>query len=420
MAVVEPLPTISSLSTNSVTYGVTSDSSITIYGTNFVLGSRITVGGLTGVTVSGSTASASTPFVYVTSGLLKFWWPNTALATGAHTVQVINPIAAGGLGVNLVNGFTVVPPQPTISAVTASSVTYGVTASSQVTISGSNFVVGATITVGSLSGATVSGSSATAGVPYVRSTSGQLKFWWPNTALAPGAYTVTVTNPAAAGELSVSLANGFTVVAPQPTILAPNPTSVTYGVTASRAITIDGTNFVTGATVAIGSLTGNTVNGSAATAGVPFVHVTASRVSVWWPNTALAPGAYTVTVTNPAAAGGLGASLTNGFTVVAPQPTITSVATSPVTYEVTTSRSITISGTNFVLGSTITVGSLSGTTVSGSSATVSVPYVYTTSGQVKFWWPNTSLPVDLYDVTVTNPAAAGGLSTTLTDGFDVQ
>jgi CTP:molybdopterin cytidylyltransferase MocA len=322
--------------------------------------------------------------------------------------------------VNLVNGFTVVTPQPTVTNVTANSVTYGVTSNQQVTIYGTNFVLGSTITVGSLSGTTVSGSQATAGVPYVYVTSGQLKLWWPNTSLAPGAYTVTVTNPTAAGGLSASLSNGFTVVAPQPTISVVTASSVTYGVTASSQVTISGTNFVLGSTITVGSLSGATVSGSNATAGVPYVLISSGQVRFWWPNTALAPGAYTVTVTNPTAAGGLSASLSNGFTVVAPQPTITSVTMSPVTYGVTTSRSITIFGTNFVLGSTITVGSLSGTTVSGSNATVSVPYVFATSGQVKFWWPNTSLPVDLYDVTVTNPASAGGLSTTLTDGFDVQ
>jgi hypothetical protein len=138
----------------------------------------------------------------------------------------------------------VVTPQPTVTNVTANSVTYGVTSNQQVTIYGTNFVLGSTITVGSLSGTTVSGSQATAGVPYVYVTSGQLKLWWPNTSLAPGAYTVTVTNPTAAGGLSASLSNGFTVVAPQPTISVVTASSVTYGVTASSQVTISGTNFV--------------------------------------------------------------------------------------------------------------------------------------------------------------------------------
>jgi hypothetical protein len=59
-------------------------------------------------------------------------------------------------------------------------------------------------------------------------------------------------------------------------------------------------------------------------------------------------------------------------------------------------------------------------TVAGSSATSTVKFVYYTSGQVKFWWGNTSLPAGSYDVIVTDPAASGGLSATLVGGFVVQ
>jgi hypothetical protein len=79
-----PQPTVTSTSPNPVPYGITPNSQINIYGSNFVVGATITVGTLTGTTVAGSTASATTPFVHVSSGQLKFWWPNASLPTTVH------------------------------------------------------------------------------------------------------------------------------------------------------------------------------------------------------------------------------------------------------------------------------------------------------------------------------------------------
>ena len=99
------------------------------------------------------------------------------------------------------------------------------------------------------------------------------------------------------------------VAAPQPTVGALSPATVTYGVTPSQAVRISGTNFVLGATITVGTLTGTTVLGTP-TETVRFVYESSTRVWFWWDTAALAPGtspgtSYTVTVTNPAEAGGL-------------------------------------------------------------------------------------------------------------------
>jgi hypothetical protein len=73
-----------------------------------------------------------------------------------------------------------------------------------------------------------------------------------------------------------------------------------------------------------------------------------------------------------------------------------------------------------VPGATITVGSLTLTTVTGSTATATVRFVYVTSGILRFWWPSTALPAGSYTVTVTNPTAAGGGTGSLAGGFVVQ
>lgn len=413
-------PTVTAVAPSPVTYGVSPSQSITVFGTNFLLGSTITVGSLSGSTVAGSVASAATPFVLVNSAQVKFWWPNTSLSPGPFDVQVTNPVAAGGLSATLAGGFVVSAPQPTVTSVAPTPVTYGITPNSSITVNGTNFVVGATITVGSLSGPTVLGSVASAATPYVFVNQNTVRFWWPNNSLSPGPYSVVVANPAEAGGLSGTLVSGFTVNAPVPTITAATPPSVTYGITPSSSVTILGSNFVLGATITVGSLSGPTVSGSSATVGVPYVFTSSGNVKFWWPNTALAPGAYAVQVENPVAAGGQSATLAGAFTVVAPQPTVTSVAPTPLTYGISPSISVTVFGTNFLVGSTITVGSLSGTTVTGSVASAGVPFVIVNSTQVKFWWPNTSLAPGSYAVTVTNPAAAGSLGATLAGGFAVN
>jgi hypothetical protein len=419
--VTSPQPTVTNLSPATVAYGITSSASVTVYGSNFVLGSRITIGPLTGVTVSGSTATAGVPFVYTTSGQLKFYWGNTALPPAVYSVQVENPAAAGGLSATLASAFTVTAPQPTVSLVSPSPQTYGVSSSASITINGTNFVVGSTVTVGTLSGATVAGSTATSGVPFVLATNSQIKFYWANQSLAPGSYAVTVANPTPAGGLSVTVANSFVVTAPQPVVDPSSVYSAAWGVLSDRAINVYGSGFVVGATLTVGSLSGQVVAGNSATSGVQFVLLTSGRLQFWWSNTSMPVGSYTVSVMNPAAAGGLSASAPNTFIVAAPQPLIFAPITpSPVTYGVTTSRAVTVNGTNFALGSTVTVGSLTGQTVTGSAATAGVPFVFVTGGRVSFWWNTTSLPVGTYDVVVTNPVAGGGLTTTLVGGFVVQ
>ncbi len=418
--VTAPQPTITNLSPAQGTYGITSSTSITVFGSNFVLGASITIGSLSGTTVAGSVASAATPFVFVSASQVKFYWANTSLAPNVYSIQVTNPAAAGALSATLASAFTVVAPQPSVTSLSPVSVTYGVSASSSVTVYGSNFILGATITVGSLTGPTVAGSVASAATPFVYVSNSQLKFYWPNTSLSPGSYAVSVVNTAAAGGLASSLADGFVVAAPQPAVSSASPTSVTYGVTSSQSVTISGSNFVLGATITVGSLSGPTVSGSIASAATPFVYVSNSQLKFYWPNSSLPVGSYTVTVTNPAASGGLSANLAGGFVVLAAQPTISSVSPTPVTRGVTSSRSISVNGSSFVLGATITVGTLSGTTVAGTTATAATPFVYVSSGRVAFYWNNLSLPVGSYSVDVVNPPVSGGLATSLANGFVVQ
>ena len=58
-----------------------------------------------GATVTGTIASAGTPFVFVNSGQLKVYWDNTSLAPGSYTVQVSG--VGGGTGEALIEIYEV-------------------------------------------------------------------------------------------------------------------------------------------------------------------------------------------------------------------------------------------------------------------------------------------------------------------------
>ncbi|MEW6681719.1 MAG: FG-GAP-like repeat-containing protein [Nitrospirota bacterium] len=429
---VAPQPNVASVSPSSVNYAITSSTSVSISGANFLAGAVVTVGDLTGTTVPGTTATSTNPFVFVNSGLLRFYWPNTSLPPGQYTVQVTNPVAAGGATGTLTNGFTVNAPQPNVVSVSPNTAIYGVTPSTALSISGTNFVLGATITIGSVSGTTVQGTTATASNPFVWVNTTTLRFYWSNTSQPSGSYSVTVQNPTAAGGQSGTLANGFVISDATATITSVSPATVTYAISPSQSVSIIGSNFVLGAGIAIQGaggtwyLAGGTVQGSTASASTPFVYVNSGLLRFWWPNTSLPAGTYDVLVSNPAAAGGQISTLTGGFQVLAPTPAPVATSPSLVTYGVSASQQVSITGSNFVLGAGIAVGNnggtwyLNGGTVQGSNASVSTPFVFVNSGLLRFWWPNNSLPPGTYDILVYNPAAAGGQSTLLPNAFQVS
>ena len=223
---------------------------------------------------------------------------------------------------------------PTVTNVSPNSgSTAGGTA---VTITGTNFVAGATVTFGSAAATNVvvvSGTQITATTP----------------AGSAGAVTVTVTVSGQSG----SLASAYTyVVTPTVSSVSPN-TGTTAGGT---PVTINGSNFAAGATVTFG-----------ATAATNVVVVSATQITANTP--AHAAGAVSVTVT----VSGQSGSLTNGFTYVA-QPTVSSV--SPNTGTTAGGTAVTITGTNFAAGATVTFGSVAATNVvvvSGTQITATTP-----------------------------------------------
>ena len=308
-------PTVSSVSPNN---GPTSGgTAVTITGANFASGATVTFGGTpaTNVVVANSTTiTATTP----------------AGSAGAVTVTV----TVSGQSGSLTSGFTYVV-IPTVSSVAPNN---GPTAGgTPVTITGTNFSAGATVTFG---------AAAAINVVVVNSTT--------ITATTPSGSAGTVAVTVTVNSQSGSLTNGFTYVVP-PTVSSVSPNSgSTLGGT---LVTITGTNFVAGATVTFGG-----------TAATNVVIVNSTTITATTPAHAI--GAVTVTVINP---GALVGSLANGYTYVV-VPTVTSV--SPNNGPAAGNTAVTITGTNFASGATVTFGSNAATNVvvvSGTQITATTP-----------------------------------------------
>ena len=255
---------------------------------------------------------------------------------------------------------------PAVSSVSPNSgSTAGGTA---VTITGTNFAAGATVTFG---------GTATTNVIAVNSTT--------ITATTPagsaGAVTVTVTVSGQSG----SLTSGFTYVtslAGSPTVAGVSPNS---GSTAGgTAVTITGTNFAAGATATFGG-----------TAATKAVVVSGTQITATTP--AGSAGAVTVTVT----VGGQTGSLANAFTYASPTSPPTVSGVSPNSGSTGGGTAVTIAGTNFAAGAAVTFGGTAATNVavvSGTEITAMTP-----AGSA-----------EAVTVTVTNPGAQSG---SLANGF---
>ena len=257
-------------------------------------------------------------------------------------------------------------PDPTVSAVSpAQGTTEGGTT---ITVTGSNFLVGATVSLG---------GNPASDVTIVNST------------------TITATTPAhAAGAVDVVVTNGdgkqgtlnggFTYQTPAPSVgqVSPATGSTSGGTTA----TIDGT-FLTGTT-------------SVTFDGTPATSFTVnSDTSVTATTPPHATGAVSVTVIR---SDGQQGTLADAFTYQVPPPAITQI--SPATGSTVGGTSVTVTGTDFQSGATLRIGGVAATSVVVVNATT----ITGTAG---------AHPSGTVDVVVTN---TDGQSATLPGGFTYQ
>jgi hypothetical protein len=283
-------------------------------------------------------------------------------APGQVPVIVNNPDGKSG---TLNNGYIYLGPTPSMSTVSPSS--GSVAGGTLITVTGSNFSPNATVTVGGTAATSVTVSSATQFTAVV-----------PAGTLGPA--DVEITN---VDLQSTTLTGGFTYQGAAPTVTSVSPS--TGPPAGGTLITITGTGFLSGASV--------TVGGVAAT-GITVVSATSITSS-----TPAGTGAASVTVTNIDAQSG---SLPSAFTYTGTGATVTSV--SPTLGPAAGGTLVTITGTNFASGATITFG---GTASSTTTFVNSTTYTAVTPA-------GTAGPAN---VEVTNPSASPG---TLVNGFPAR
>ena len=310
-----PAPTVTGISPASGT--TAGGTTVTITGTGFQSGATVKFGSAsaTNVVVGGSTSlTATTP------------------ANAASTVNVVvtNTDTQSG---TLAAAYTYTNSAPTVTGISPNS---GTTAGgTSVTITGTGFLSGASVTIG--------GAAAT-NIVVVGPTSITAK----TPAHAAGATDVVVTNT---DTQSGTLSNSFTfnVPNPAPTVTGISPTS---GTTAGgTAVSITGTGFLSGATVSVGG-----------TAATNVVVVGSTSITATTP--AHAAGAVNVVVTNTDAQAG---TLTNGYTYTNPAPTVTGI--SPNSGTTAGGTSVTITGTGFLSGASVTIGGAAATNIVVASST---------------------------------------------------
>ncbi len=363
-----PKPTVTTISPTS---GPASGGTpVTITGTGFLAGATVSLGGTaaTGVTVVSSTSITAT---------------TAAHAAGTVNVVVTNTDSQTG---TLTNGYTYGNPKPTVTTISPTS--GPASGGTPVTITGTGFLAGATVSLG--------GTAAT-GVTVVSSTS----ITATTAAHAAGTVNVVVTNT---DSQTGTLTSGYTYGNPKPTVTTISPTS--GPASGGTPVTITGTGFLAGATVSLG--------GTAAT-GVTVV----SSTSITATTAAHAAGTVNVVVTNTDSQTG---TLTSGYTYGNPKPTVTTI--SPTSGPASGGTPVTITGTGFLAGATVSLGGTAATGVTVvSSTSITATTAAHAAGTVNVVVTNTDSQTGTLTNGYTYNAATGGTiayvqskSATLTSG----
>jgi hypothetical protein len=349
-------PVVTSATPSSRPQGSTSQN-IVIAGSGFVSGSGVSFSG-TGITLNSTTfnnANQITVNITIAGGA----------SASARNITVTNPDAGTGVG----TGAFTVSALPTVVSTSPSSRPVGAT-SQNIGVTGTGFQSGAAAT---FSGTGITVNSTTFNSPTSLTVNVTIAV-----GATVGARNLTVLNPDTGSGVGAGV---FTVNA-LPSVTSTSPSSRGQNA-ANQNIVITGTGFQSGA-VASFSGAGLTVNSTT------FTNSTSVTANVTIASNA-ATGARDVTVTNPD--GGVGTG--NSKFTVNVAPTITSLA--PSTHaKKSNGVSVTITGTGFVSGATVTLVATSGTAPSVTGTT----WNSSTSITITLNIPN-STSTD--NVVVTNP-----------------
>lgn len=362
-------PSLTSVNPNTVLAG----------GGNFVAtlnGNNLLSGAVARVTVNGVTAERLTEFVNLTQLRVTLLAQDIA-ETGTISINVQNPAPSGGTSNSLT--IDVVNPVPTVTTTTPTSAAVGGQGFT-LTVNGTNFVPGAAVQWNGNNRITtfVSTTQLTAQIPA-------------SDIATAGTATIRVVNPGPGGGASNTV--NFTIAspAPIPRISTISPTSVMGGGDAFT-LTVNGTNFTQNSVVRINGnpLATTFVNNTQLNAAV-----TAEDIDT--------PGTASITVFTPPPGGGTSnAALLTINVPPNPVPVITAINPSAVSSG-GPNFTLTVTGTGFVQGSVVRFNNADRTTTFVSATEVRA---IIQAGDI--------INGGTANITVFNPAPAGGTSNTAT------
>ena len=353
-----PAPaTITYLSPHQATAGRT-QFTLTVHGTGFVSSPQILWNG-----------TAQTTTVVNTTSLTCTITPGMIANSGSTPVTVPVKVVNNSITTPNALDFTI-NPAPAITILNPASVNAG-SSHATVTITGTNFTSGSTVTwtpTGSLPGA---GTPTTLSSLYSSATS--MTATAPSSLLtAAGTGNITVVT----ADFGSSNPKPFTIASDPPAVTGLTPSTATAGNTAGVTVTIAGTGFTSKSTV-------NWINGSGTTA-LTFLYSSATSLLATVPSSLLAAqGTAQIQVVNAAGSSSLTPAAPSTFTIN-PAPHISGLVPSAATAGSSSSVPLTIAGTNITTGSTVTwqgqtktytLGTSSCLT-SSSSCTATVPASY--------------------------------------------
>ncbi len=353
-----PVPVIVSISPSTVGAG-TGAFVLTVNGTGFVNGSTVQFNG----------SNRATTFVSATQLTAQILAEDIAGANGP-AIRVVSPAPGGGPSNEVI--LTVINPVPVITSLQPSAIAEG-SAGQQLTVNGTGFVVGSTVTVNGASRITT----------FVNST--QLICQLTTAELAnTTTLNIQVVSPTPGGGASNTVGLPVRPRNPIPRINSISPTTVMAG-GPGFTLVVTGTSFVNGSIVRVNNQDRPT----------DFVSDTTLAVQIPATDIAVA-AALSISVFNPGPGGGSAGPLTLNVTNPVPRITNLSPDTAPAASGAFT---LLVNGVNFVSNSVVRFNGveLLTTFVTSSQLTAQVPAALLMGGGTA-------------PVTVFNPAPGGGTS----------
>ncbi len=362
LPVLNPAPGAITVAPSSAVAGGTAPLAVTISGSAFVPATVANVNG------------TARPTTFVSSTQLTTQLTVADQATAGDLAITVSTAAPGG-GTSAAVAFHVVNPVPVIASLSPNAVTAGTPTATAITVSGSRFVAGSTVYVNGVAHSTTftSATLLAFNLSVAEQASGTV-------------LSVTVTNPTPGG--GSSNASTLTVNNPAPaSAITVSPSSVPVRTTTATTITVNGTGFVRGAGVIVAGTARTTTYVSATQLTFALTAADQSTATI-----------LTVTAANPTPGGGSTGSATIAITNPLPGAITLAPSTLPVSTGGATST-VTVTGSNFIAGSTVTVNG-------GARATT-----FKSATQLTF----TTIAADqatasTLSVAVTNAAPGGGTS----------